>query len=48
MEDLGQDFAHVLHRQVYINPGQSHFGNLPYATASFNYQIITAFNQNLF
>lgn len=48
MEVLGQDFAHLLHIQAYIKPGQSHFGNLPYATASFNYHIITAFNKNLF
>lgn len=48
VEELGQDFAHLLRTQAYINPGQSHFGNLPYATAPFNYQIITAFNENIF
>lgn len=48
MEVLLQDFAHLLHIQPYINPGQSSFGNLPHAAASFNYQVITAFNENLF
>lgn len=48
MEILLQDYTHLLHIQTYINPEQSNFGNLPYTTVSFNYQIITAFSENLF